>query len=75
MHPPADQRCQIYITGQWAPEDASFKRMVRCSNPGDHWVAWGGCDCGDPTSVVCESDFYSWECPGTHTFGGGSTHA
>lgn len=70
MHPPARLRCQIYVTGTWEPSDGSYERMTRCTNDGDHWVKWGGCRCGNPDSVVCESDFYSWECTGGHAFGG-----
>ena len=56
-HPPADRRCQIYVTG---PE------LSRCRNEGDHWVKWNGCECGEPDPDICEDDFFSWECAGEH---------
>ena len=58
MHPPANRRCQIYITGPWSLEAGSFQRINRCDNDCTHWAAWGGSD----------TDFHSWECDGDHTF-------
>lgn len=66
MHPPANQRCQIY----------SEATSVRCVNTGTHWIKWGGrCSCDDSlcTDPVCESDFFSWECDGPHLYGEGDT--
>ncbi len=56
-HPPADRRCQIYV---------GYPESYRCVNEGNHWEKWGGCQCGDPDPDICESDFFSWECDGSH---------
>jgi hypothetical protein len=62
MHPPANQRCQIY----------SEATTVRCINDGTHWVPWGGCqhltDSHDAPHA-CDFEHYSWECDGEHLFG------
>jgi hypothetical protein len=61
MHPPAQQRCQVYGT-----------TSVRCANNGTHWVKFGnGCSCGGVVCADmsrCDRDFYFWECDG-HRFG------
>jgi hypothetical protein len=58
-HPPADRRCQIYVSAQ-------NSELLRCVNPGTRWVKWGGCNCTD-SDDVCEAEFESWECDGDHT--------
>lgn len=62
MHPPANQRCQIY----------SEATSVRCISQGTHWEKWGG-TCQLPHALghdpACETDFYSWECDGPHLYG------
>ena len=53
MHPPANERCQIYV-----PRARGGEELVRCSNTGTHWVSW-------PASIGEDDDpddFYSWEC-------------
>lgn len=60
-HPPADLRCQIYVTSG-VPDMG----LSRCGNEGTHWERWTGCGCADPDSEVCEDDFYSWECGSAH---------
>lgn len=63
MHPPANRRCQIYLTAgaTYATDD-----LRRCVNEGTHWEKWGGCNCGSSATAFCEGDFYTWECDGTH---------
>ncbi len=61
MHPPADRRCQIYIQASEGSRD-----LLRCIKSGTHWEQWGGgCDCGDDL-MVCEEEYFSWECDGEH---------
>lgn len=62
MHPPADRRCQIYIS----PTNQTSRDMSQCINPGTHWEKWPGCYCYDPLAHGCDSDFFSWECDGPH---------
>lgn len=61
MHPPANRRCQIYITASPGSEN-----LDRCRNEGTHWEKWPGCYCTDPMTHGCEGDFYSWECDSKH---------
>jgi hypothetical protein len=61
MHPPVDQRCQIYV--QAAP---GSRDLNRCVNPGTHWEDWPGCSCIPCDPETCDGDFYSWECDGPH---------
>lgn len=61
MHPPANQRCQIY-------GDTS----ERCINNGTHWVSWGRCQhpgSAHDTDNGCDVEFFSWECDTPHRFG------
>ncbi len=61
QQPPADRRCQIYIS------DGTFEQgLSRCSEEGTHWERWVGCGCPDVDSELCEDDFSSWECDGAH---------
>lgn len=60
MHPPADRRCQIYLSN-----DADHN-LDRCKNDGTHWESWPGCYCTDAATHGCEGDFFSWECNGPH---------
>jgi hypothetical protein len=58
MHPPVDQRCQIYFQLPGGrPGD-----LVRCVNDGTHWLKWGGCGCEPDDPDLCEGTYYSWEC-------------
>lgn len=68
MHPPANQRCQIYI-GDPDHMDPDGRDLSRCENEGDHWEKWGGCQCAVPDSEFCEGDYLSWECTGGHVAG------
>lgn len=61
MHPPVDQRCQIYV-----PVVLGERELVRCQNEGTHWEKWPGCGCKNDDPDVCEGDFFSWECDGQH---------
>ncbi len=62
MHPPANQRCQIFTTAA-GPED---RNLYQCVNNGTHWEEWGGgCGCDD-LHQNCEDVFFSWECTGPH---------
>lgn len=58
-HPPADRRCQIYV-------EVFGHRLLRCANPGTHWVTWGGCSCAPRDPELCEDEYESWECDGQH---------
>ncbi len=62
MHPPANRRCQIYLGA--GPGSSGLER---CTNAGTHWEKWGGCNCDDLSSDVCEADIFTWECDGNHT--------
>lgn len=60
-HPPADRRCQIYVS----PDELS-RELSRCINTGTHWEEWGGCCCATECRSECDDVFYSWECDGQH---------
>ena len=68
MHPPADRRCQIYVTVDpvAAYHAAVGSELFRCVNEGTHWERWSGCGCDTKDDAVCEDEFFSWECSGEH---------